>query len=123
MARNHLPMRTTADGEQVGAKMHSAVVTVAQGGPMASKNQLAKLVGPNGSQDYGYRIVDRCVAKDLIVIHPGHEAQTPSGLGALRLTQKGARYLNEHADMDLNVDEYVPEDVSRFDLKRGRYDG
>jgi hypothetical protein len=109
-------VRTTADGEQVGPKMHSAVKLVASG-PYPSKNQLAKSVGPNGSQDYGYRIVDRCLSKNLLKVHPSHDDATPNGMGAVVLTDKGARYLNATEDMSLSPDEYVAADAYRSDLK------
>jgi hypothetical protein len=72
-----------------------------------SKNELAKHVGPNGSQDYGYRIVDRCIRKNLIAVHPGHDEANAHGKGAVVLTDKGARYLNATEDADLTPDEYV----------------
>lgn len=100
-------IRTTEDGEQVGPKMHSAVRAVGRHGPYTSKNQLAITVGPNGSQDYGYRIVNRCLKKKLLTIHAGHAESAPSGQGAVVLTDKGARYLNETEDMDLDPSEYV----------------
>jgi hypothetical protein len=87
-------IRTTADGEQVGPKMHSAVSLLASAGPVASKNVLAKKVGPNGSQDYGYRIVERCIRKGLISRpDPDHEAANPHGRGAIYVTDKGEQYL------------------------------
>lgn len=86
-------IRTTEEGEQVGPKMHAAVSLVNKRGPMASKNRLAKAVGPNGSQDYGYRIVDRCIRKGLLEVKNGHEEATPGSLGAVVLTKKGERYL------------------------------
>jgi hypothetical protein len=86
-------IRTTKDGEQVGPKMHAAIIRVAVSGPYPSKNQLAISVGPNGSQDYGYRIVNRCVGKGLLAIDPENEVATPKGRGAVVLTEKGERYL------------------------------
>jgi len=111
MAYSGATMRQTVDGEQVGPKMHAAVRNVASRGPMPSMNVLAKSVGPNGSQDYGYRIVKRCKAKGLLKVHPGHDNANPHGHGAVVLTDKGARYLNEQADADLKPDEYVPHDA------------
>jgi hypothetical protein len=110
-------VRTTEQGEQVGPKMHSALKVIQQYGPAASKNRLAKLVGPNGSQDYGYRIVDRCSRKDLLFIHPSHDTATPNGKGAVVLTDKGARYLNEHEDADLEPDEFIDADTYRFEVR------
>jgi len=108
-------VRMTADNEQVGPKMHRAVKLVASG-PYASKNELAKTVGPNGSQDYGYRIVDRCLSKNLLKVHPNHDDATPSGKGAVVLTDKGARYLNATEEMALSPDDYVDADAYRRDL-------
>jgi len=104
-------VRSTAEGEQVGPKMHSAVKCVAKS-VRQSKNELAKIVGPNNSQQYGYRIVDRCLRKNLIAIHPEHEKANPHGKGAVVLTEKGARYLNETTDAELNADEYAPARAS-----------
>ena len=100
-------VRSTEDGEQVGPKMHSAVRCVAQAGPYTSKNDLATTVGPNGSSDFGNRIVNRCLGKGLLATHGGHEKANPQGKGAIVLTDKGARYLNRTEDMDLNPDDYV----------------
>lgn len=110
-------MRTTEDNETVGPKMHSAVKIIGRYGPKASMNQLAITVGPHGSQDYGYRIVNRCLRKGLLKVHPGHPDASPHGRGAVVLTDKGARYLNETEDMDLDPSEYVEYDAfwSRVD--------
>jgi len=87
-------VRTTEENEQVGPKMHIAVKIADSLGPLPSMNVLAKKVGPNGSQDYGYRIVKRCISKGLIS-HPDydHEAANPHGRGAIDITEKGKRYL------------------------------
>jgi hypothetical protein len=103
-------IRSTEDGEQVGPKMHAAVRAVGRR-VYQSKNELAKAVGPNGSQDYGYRIVNRCLSKSLIKVHPGHEKANPHGAGAVILTDKGARYLNETTDAELDPSEYVDSDA------------
>lgn len=92
-------IRTTDDGEQVGPKMHSALLRVRSMGPQnayASMNELAISVGPNGSQDYGYRIVNRCIKKGLLELDPEHPDATPQGRGAVVLTQKGMDYLEQH---------------------------
>jgi hypothetical protein len=95
-------IRTTEDGEQVGPKMHSAVQSAASG-PWASDpdvypsmNQLAQSVGPNGSQDYGYRIVKRCMSKGLLTLDSDHPDATPNGRGAVIITEKGKQYLRNH---------------------------
>lgn len=100
-------IRTTEDNETVGPKMHSAVRAVGRYGPKPSMNQLAIRVGPHGSQDYGYRIVNRCIRKGLLKVHPEHADANPHGRGAVVLTDKGARYLNETEDMDLDPEDYV----------------
>lgn len=88
-------IRSTEDGEQVGPKMHSAIQAAARK-TWQSKNELAKHVGPNGSQDYGYRIVDRCIRKGLISRpDPNHEQANPHGRGAIYVTEKGQLYLEQ----------------------------
>ena len=104
-------VRTTEENEQVGPKMHSALKLVGSSGPVACKNRLAKKVGPHGSQDYGYRIVNRLVKKNLVALHPEHEDASPGSRGAVILTDKGARYLNEHTDTDLDPNNYVDADA------------
>lgn len=100
-------IRYTADGEQVGPRMHKAV-KLAVGGPWGkdaevypSMNQLAKSVGPNGSQDYGYRVVNRCISKGLLALEADHPDATPQGRGAVVLSDKGRRYLRNHTDMEV----------------------
>lgn len=93
-------VRSTEEGEQVGPKMHRCVELV-NSGPIdgkvyPSRNAVAKAVGPNGSQDYGYRIVNRCWKKGLIELDADHPDATPQGGGAVVITQKGKRYLENH---------------------------
>jgi len=90
-------IRTTEDGEQVGPKMHSAVSLLDSLESAPSKNALAVRVGPNGSSDYGNRIVNRCIRKGLIS-HPDseHEDANPHGRGAITVTEKGRNYLAQH---------------------------
>lgn len=107
MAYSGATMRQTEDGESVGPKMHAAVRLVGSREAVPSMNVLAKSVGPNNSQDYGYRTVNRCKRKNLIKLHPEHEEANPHGKGAVILTDKGARYLNDTTDMDLNPSEFV----------------
>jgi hypothetical protein len=116
-------VRHTEDGDAVGPRMHAAIRAVAHRGPYASKNKLAIGVGPHGSQDYGYRIVNRCIKKKLLVVDPTHEDAAPSGQGAVRLTDKGARYLNEHTDAELDPEEYLDSRLSRFELERREREG
>jgi len=64
-----------------------------------SKKDLAESVGPHGSTDYGYRIVDRCIRKDLISRpDPGHEKASPHGKGAVYITDKGKAVLQAEGD-------------------------
>lgn len=88
-------VRTTEEGEQVGPKMHAAVKRAKQN-VYASKNELAISVGPNGSQQYGYNIVNRCLRKGLLELDPDHPDATPQGMGAVTITQKGMDYLSQH---------------------------
>jgi hypothetical protein len=93
-------VRTTEEGEQVGPRMHKCVELAASGPVFSdadvypSKNQLAQAVGPNGSQDYGYRIVDRCLRKGLVELDADHPDATPQGRGAVVISEKGQRYLS-----------------------------
>ena len=83
---------------RIGPKMRLAVQRAASS-PYASKNQLAKSVGPHGSQDYGYRIVNRCIKRRLLAVDPNHEIATPSGQGAVVLSKRGQAFL-EHMEED-----------------------
>ena len=93
---NNPTVRTTEEGEQVGPKMHSAV-KMASWNVYSSKNDLATDVGPNGSSDYGNRIVNRCIRKGLICRPDSeHDNANPHGLGAVYVTDKGERYLEDN---------------------------
>ena len=90
-------IRSTEDGEQVGPKMHSAV-KLCDGRVWQSMNDLATTVGPNGSSQFGYRIIKRCQRKGLISYpDPEHEKANPHGRGAIYATDKGQRYLEREA--------------------------
>jgi len=96
-------VRSTEEGEQVGPKMHVAVKLAAEGPALrdadvfTSKNDLATSVGPNGSSDFGNRIVNRCISKGLISRpDPDHDNANPHGLGAVYATDKGAQYLEDN---------------------------
>ena len=102
-------IRTTDDSDIIGPKMHSAVKHVGWNDSYASKNALATTVGPHGSQNYGYRIVDRCLRKGLLTLDSDHDNATPQGLGAVVLTDKGRRYLDRNSDLDVVVDPIVIE--------------
>jgi len=79
----------TDDDDRLGPKMRSTLKVMYHHGALPSKNQLAKRVGPHGSQDYGYRIVDRCKRAGLIDIDDEHDIANPHGRGAVVITQKG----------------------------------
>lgn len=85
---------------RIGPKMRRAVRLVGAG-PEPSKNQVAKAVGPHGSQDYGYRIVNRCLGRGLLRVDPDHPEATPSGQGAVVITKRGEAFL-EHLKEDDN---------------------
>ena len=95
MVKTGATVRQTADGESVGPKMHAAVRAVSRK-TYQSQNALAKTIGPNGSQDYGYRIIKRCLFKGLLEVDSEHEQANPHGRGAVVITEKGERYLNSH---------------------------
>ena len=62
-------------------------------GTVRSKRALSAMVGPYGSNNYGWQIVMRCVRRGLISEHPvpganRHELKlTPLGYAALSLTE------------------------------------
>ena len=85
----------TDDGDRLGPKMRSAVKLMYRRGQMPSKNKLAKHVGPNGSQDYGYRIVDRCIRAGLLEVDPDSDMANPHGMGAVKITDKGMDVANK----------------------------
>lgn len=93
---NNPTVRTTEEGEQVGPKMHQAVKAASER-VWQSKKELAEHVGPNGSTQYGYNIVNRCIRKGLICRpDPDHSEANPHGRGAVYATEKGERYLENH---------------------------
>jgi len=75
--------------------MHKALRILQARGTQSSMNQLAIAAGPNNSQDYGYRIVHRCRRKGLLEIDPDHEKAAAGSRGAVVLTEKGQRYLED----------------------------
>ncbi len=90
---------TTFEGDVIGDKMDAALKLICEFGPYASQNQLAKAVGPNSSQKYGYRIIKRCSGKGLITLDADHPNATPQGDGAVVLTRKGKRYLVSEGEL------------------------
>lgn len=94
MSRN--TYERTEDGKIVGPKMKRAVEKVDRDGSIQSKHQLALSVGPNESTDYGYRIVNRCTRKNLLEVDPEHDNANPHGQGAVVITERGKRFLEDH---------------------------
>jgi len=91
--------KTTAyklsDGTLVGERMLAAVSLVNGWGAAQSKNEIAKAVGPNGSQRYGYEIVNRAIRAGLLTRpDPEHDAANPHGRGAVTVTDLGRRLLD-----------------------------
>jgi len=119
MPKTGATVRRTDENEPVGPKMHSAVVATARQDGYQSKKALAEVVGPNGSLDYGYRIVDRCLRRDLLAVDPRDEQSNPHGKGAVVLTDKGARYLLAHTDkVSPEPSEQVDADGSVHERRR-----
>lgn len=75
--------------------MHSAIKLTHLHGYYQSRNQLAISVGPHRSQDYGYRIVNRCIRKGLLDVDQDHDGANPHGDGAVVVTEKGMDYINK----------------------------
>ena len=50
---------------RIGPRMEAAIHYVTLN-PGCRKIDVAKVVGPNGSLRYGYRTVDRCIARGLV---------------------------------------------------------
>lgn len=89
------PTNSIGNNNEVGPKMDAAVRIVEAHGPKSSKNALAKVVGPNGSQRFGYGIVDRAISAGLLALERGHPAKTPQAIGAVVLTDRGEWYVEE----------------------------
>jgi hypothetical protein len=96
MATKGCSYEFTDEGESVGPKMLMALRNVSvHDGVRQSKNVLAKAVGPNGSQNYGYRIVNRCIRKGLLSRpDEDHPKANPHGQGAIKLTGKGRKVID-----------------------------
>jgi len=90
-------LERTETGKIVGPKMRAALRYVKWNGPYASKNRLAQVVGPHGSADYGYRIVNRCIGS-LLTVDSEHPDASPRGKGAVCLTDRGKQYLQNRDD-------------------------
>lgn len=88
----------TEDGDRLGPRMRYAVKLMDTVGALPSKKQLAEKVGPNGSLDYGYRVVDRCLSAGLMSVESGHSEASPHGIGAVVITEKGKRVAGELKD-------------------------
>lgn len=85
----------TEENDRLGPKMQQTIKLMSQCGQMPSKNQLAKSVGPNGSQDCGYRIVNRCIKAGLLTVDPDSDMANPHGRGAVKITDKGMSVAND----------------------------
>jgi hypothetical protein len=88
-------MTTTAKTKtrRVGPKMRWALdILAARGGTMQGKWNLARSVGPHGSNSYGDRVVMRCVDAGLIKL--SGDAWGPRGY-TLTLTDAGRAALKE----------------------------
>lgn len=92
------PTRFTDDDEQVGPKMYAALKLVAHRGSYPSMNDLATDVGPHGSARYGYEIINRCKSKGLLELDKEHPDRTLHGRGAVVVTDKGRRFLDQHSN-------------------------
>lgn len=90
---------TDIDHARIGPKMHLAVEAVDRNGPYQAALPLARRVGPNGSPQFGYRIVNRCLRRDLLARDTEHDEANPHGSGAIVLTQKGEQFLSESDDV------------------------
>jgi hypothetical protein len=87
-------MYTTENGDMVGERMKRAVEYVSRNGAYQSKNALAESVGVNGSTQYGYRNVNRCIKKNLLTINREDYDDLPNGsMGAVEITDKGEKFL------------------------------
>ena len=82
---------------RIGDKMIKAVKYVNDsGGSVKSKNKLAKQVGPHGSSQYGYQTVNRCLDRNLLVLNRYSGDAEPRGKGAVEVTDKGLRLIDEN---------------------------
>lgn len=77
---------------KIGWKMRLACKLLTdEGGAVPSTHVLAQWVGPHNSTKYGYAIVKRCVEAGLVVRDPNHPSATPTGAGAVVLTNTGRK--------------------------------
>jgi len=77
----------TTKTPRIGPSMRFALLMVQTHGPYPSRQHLAKLVGPHGSQKYGYDIVERCIAAGLLKLGPVPPGSR--GGGRVELTEAG----------------------------------
>lgn len=88
--------KTNGFDGRIGEKMVEAVEYVKKsGGAVKSKNDVATRIGPNGSAQYGYQTVNRCLRRNLLVLNPDNEKAEPRGKGAVEVTEKGLRLIDE----------------------------
>lgn len=63
-------------------------------GAVSCAFELARAVGPRGSAQYGYQIVNRCERAGLVAYDLDHPKAAPNSNGAVVLTDAGRRVLN-----------------------------
>lgn len=86
---------------RIGPKMELAVRLVAsEAGAIPSRNVLAQRVGPHGSSRFGYQSVERCIHRDLLRVDSEHPDASPTGAGAVVLTERGQRFLDYFESQD-----------------------
>ena len=83
---------TTTKTPRIGPKMFAAVYTLAVrfGGSLRGKHNLAKAVGPHGSNNFGDRIVWRAICAGLIATETDEK-----GIHTLTLTDAGLDLLGD----------------------------
>jgi len=81
---------------RIGPSMHYALRYVRDhDGAVSSAFELARAVGPNGSAQYGYEIVGRCVKAGLLAYDPDHLKAAANSNGAVVLTEAGESALTD----------------------------
>lgn len=73
----------------IGPRQYQALRYLASFGPLNSKYELARHVGPHGSNQYGDRTVWRCIHAGYI----GYSQHPTTGRYTLWLTEKGREAL------------------------------
>ncbi len=100
--------------DRIGKTMQAAVYFVkSNGGVVQSKHVIAKAVGPNGSTQYGYPPVNRCIFRGLLRIDEEHNKAEPRGIGAVILTDKGRKFLKYRTSIS-SIDCVKPEQAEKL---------